>query len=229
MVSSLAVDPKQTIRPPLRSRHALRRPAHKPRVGLRRGGRGGRLPARVTGSRCASSRSMPSTTPSSPRPTDWWSRAATVRSRASPRRPPAPDSASRSSPPAPRTTWRASSRSRSTSEEACELAAKGTRVRRLDVGRMGDRPFLNMASTGLSPAAAEHADGLKEQLGPLAYAVGGARAGLEAEPVRLHGALRRRRDPRRRRLGRCPSPALAHSAAARQSRPSSSTDSSTSS
>jgi len=68
-------------------------------------------------------------------------------------------------------------------EEACELASKGTRTRPLDIGRMGDRPFLNLASCGLPPAAAEHADGLKGALGPLAYAVGGARAGLEAEPV----------------------------------------------
>jgi diacylglycerol kinase (ATP) len=67
--------------------------------------------------------------------------------------------------------------------EACELAATGTRTRPLDIGRIGDRPFLNAASTGLSPAAGEHADGLKDALGPLAYAVGGARAGLGAEPV----------------------------------------------
>jgi len=48
---------------------------------------------------------------------------------------------------------------------------------------MGDRPFLNVASTGLPPAAAEHAHGLKGSLGPLAYAVGAARAGLSADPV----------------------------------------------
>ena len=66
--------------------------------------------------------------------------------------------------------------------EACELAAEGTRTRRLDIGRMGDRPFLNVASIGLPPAAAEHAHGLKETLGPLAYAVGAARAGIEEEP-----------------------------------------------
>jgi diacylglycerol kinase family enzyme len=67
-------------------------------------------------------------------------------------------------------------------EEACRIAAEGTSVRRLDVGRMGDRPFLNVASIGLPPAAAEHADGLKEKLGPLAYAVGAARAGVEEDP-----------------------------------------------
>jgi diacylglycerol kinase family enzyme len=67
--------------------------------------------------------------------------------------------------------------------EACELVAGSARTRRLDVGRMGERPFLNAASTGLSPAAAEHADGMKGTLGPLAYAVGGARAGLQAEAL----------------------------------------------
>jgi len=66
--------------------------------------------------------------------------------------------------------------------EACRIAAEGNRVRRLDVGRMGDRPFLNVASIGLPPAAAEHANGLKEKLGPLAYAVGAARAGVEEDP-----------------------------------------------
>lgn len=67
--------------------------------------------------------------------------------------------------------------------EACELAAEGTRTRHLDVGRMGTRPFLNVASMGLPPAAARHAHGLKGILGPLAYAVGALRAGLKARPV----------------------------------------------
>ncbi len=67
--------------------------------------------------------------------------------------------------------------------EACELAAEGKRTRRLDVGRMGGRPFLNVASLGLPPAAAEHAHGLKRVLGPLAYAVGAVRAGMGAKPV----------------------------------------------
>jgi diacylglycerol kinase family enzyme len=48
---------------------------------------------------------------------------------------------------------------------------------------MNDRPFLNVASLGLSPAAAEHASGLKGALGPLAYTVGALRAGIEAEAV----------------------------------------------
>lgn len=67
--------------------------------------------------------------------------------------------------------------------EACDLVAGGARTRKLDVGRMGDRPFLNVASMGLPPAAARHAHGLKGILGPFAYAVGAVRAGIQADPV----------------------------------------------
>ena len=67
--------------------------------------------------------------------------------------------------------------------EACELAAAGKRTRHLDVGRMDDRPFLNVASMGLPPAAAENAHGLKRILGPFAYAVGAVRAGMRTLPV----------------------------------------------
>lgn len=67
--------------------------------------------------------------------------------------------------------------------EACELAAQGTKTRHLDIGRMDDRPFLNVASMGLPPAAAEHAHGLKRALGPFAYAVGAVRAGMQALPL----------------------------------------------
>ena len=67
--------------------------------------------------------------------------------------------------------------------EACEIAAQGEKTRHLDIGRMDDRPFLNVASMGLPPAAAEHAHGLKRALGPFAYAVGALRAGIQALPV----------------------------------------------
>ena len=65
---------------------------------------------------------------------------------------------------------------------ACRLAGRGDRLRRLDLGRMGDRPFVNVASAGLPPAAAREARGLKGALGALAYPVGALRAGLSAEP-----------------------------------------------
>lgn len=68
-------------------------------------------------------------------------------------------------------------------EEAVRLAATGEHTRRIDIAHMDDRPFLNGASLGLSPVAAEHASGLKAALGPLAYTVGALRAGLEADAV----------------------------------------------
>jgi diacylglycerol kinase family enzyme len=49
---------------------------------------------------------------------------------------------------------------------------------------MQDRPFVNVASTGLSPAAAAKAHGLKRAVGALAYAIGALHAGLTAKPVR---------------------------------------------
>ena len=69
-------------------------------------------------------------------------------------------------------------------EQACELAAGGRRTRTLELARAGDRPFLNVASVGLAPAAAEHADGLKGRIGALAYPAGAVKAGATATPVR---------------------------------------------
>ncbi len=67
--------------------------------------------------------------------------------------------------------------------EACRLAATGERRRRLELGRAGSRPFVNVASIGLSPAAADEAHGLKDRMGALAYPVGAVKAGVTAEPV----------------------------------------------
>ena len=69
-------------------------------------------------------------------------------------------------------------------EEACRLAAIGEERRTLDLAYVSERPFVNVASIGLSPDAAEHADGLKGRLGPLAYPLGALKAGLTAHPVR---------------------------------------------
>lgn len=66
---------------------------------------------------------------------------------------------------------------------ACRLAVHGTRTRSLDLGRMGERPFVNVASVGLPPIAARKARGWKRPLGPLAYALGAVRAGLTAKPI----------------------------------------------
>ena len=68
--------------------------------------------------------------------------------------------------------------------EACRLALEGERTRPIDLGRLGDRPFVNVASAGLAPKAARRAEGLKRALGSLAYLVGALRAGARAHPVR---------------------------------------------
>jgi diacylglycerol kinase (ATP) len=67
--------------------------------------------------------------------------------------------------------------------EACRLAIGGTRTRPIELGWMEERPFVNVASLGLAPAAARRAHGLKRRLGVLSYAVGAVRAGFTARPV----------------------------------------------
>src|SRR5215208_3647071 len=69
--------------------------------------------------------------------------------------------------------------------EAAELAATGTALRRLELGRLADgRPFVNVASAGLASVAARRAAPLKPRLGPIAYAVGALRAAATASPLR---------------------------------------------
>ena len=73
--------------------------------------------------------------------------------------------------------------------EAARLGVEGERRRGVEIGLMsgeeggGRRPFVNAASLGLPPEAAQRAHGLKKLLGPLAYAVGALRAGVSAKPV----------------------------------------------
>ncbi len=69
-------------------------------------------------------------------------------------------------------------------DEALELAATGERVTRLELARIDGRPFVNVASGGLAPVAAEKAQPLKQVLGPFAYAVGAVAAGATADPFR---------------------------------------------
>jgi diacylglycerol kinase family enzyme len=69
-------------------------------------------------------------------------------------------------------------------EEACDLAVAGGRTVPLELARAGSRPFLNVASAGLSPAAAEEATDLKKRLGALAYPAGALKAGATVQPVR---------------------------------------------
>jgi len=67
---------------------------------------------------------------------------------------------------------------------AIALAVQGERTERLELGRLGGRPFVNVVSAGLAPVAARHARTHKRRLGALAYLVGAAQAGLTAQPVR---------------------------------------------
>ena len=69
-------------------------------------------------------------------------------------------------------------------EEACRLAVHGRRTRRLELASMGDRSFVNAASAGLSPLAAQRAAPLKRLLGPGAYPAGAVMAGLTGRPLR---------------------------------------------
>ncbi|WP_205696345.1 diacylglycerol kinase family protein [Conexibacter sp. SYSU D00693] len=67
-------------------------------------------------------------------------------------------------------------------EEAAALAVDADAdVRPYELARMDGRPFLNVASAGLSVVAAREAKPLKPRLGALAYGVGAAKAGV------LHG------------------------------------------
>jgi diacylglycerol kinase (ATP) len=68
-------------------------------------------------------------------------------------------------------------------ERAASLAADGTRTRAVDLARIGDRPFVNVASLGLPPAAADAATELKSTLGALAYTVGALQAASAEDPL----------------------------------------------
>jgi len=70
-------------------------------------------------------------------------------------------------------------------EEACALAATGSELRSMELGRLADgRPFVNVASAGLASAAARRAEPFKSFLGPLAYPVGALRAAMTEQPLR---------------------------------------------
>jgi diacylglycerol kinase (ATP) len=68
--------------------------------------------------------------------------------------------------------------------EACRLAVVGRRTRRLDLARLGDRPFVNAVAAGLSPAATRRAGPLKRPLGPAAYLAGALWSALWQRPLR---------------------------------------------
>jgi diacylglycerol kinase family enzyme len=67
---------------------------------------------------------------------------------------------------------------------AARLAVTATATHALELGRLASgRPFVNVASAGLASVAARAAQPLKHRLGPLAYAVGAARAAAGARPL----------------------------------------------
>jgi diacylglycerol kinase (ATP) len=66
---------------------------------------------------------------------------------------------------------------------ATRLAARGTRLRPLDLAWVGERPFLNAASAGLASLAGEAATGLKRVIGPVAYFAGALWSGLSGRPI----------------------------------------------
>ena len=68
--------------------------------------------------------------------------------------------------------------------EAAELAFEGSLTRAHDLARIGERPFVNVASAGLAPKAAQEAEPLKGTLGSLAYAVGAVKAAATADPLK---------------------------------------------
>jgi len=68
--------------------------------------------------------------------------------------------------------------------EAARLAASGTSLQALELGRLADgRPFVNVASAGLASVAARRAQPLKSRFGPLAYGLGAARAAFAGRPL----------------------------------------------
>lgn len=68
-------------------------------------------------------------------------------------------------------------------EAACALAGTGQETRPIDLAIIDGRPFVNVASMGLAPAATEHAERLKGGLRALAYPVGAALAALRRRPI----------------------------------------------
>jgi len=79
-------------------------------------------------------------------------------------------------------------------EAACALARdERAATAPAELGMAGSRPFVNAAAAGLSVAAARAAAPHKSLLGPLAYAVGAARAAITATPLRCVVACDERR------------------------------------
>lgn len=74
-------------------------------------------------------------------------------------------------------------------EQACMLAATGDDLRDVELGRVGALPFVNVASLGLAPAAADAAVHLKRPLRSLAYPAGALLAMVRSRPLWLRAQV----------------------------------------
>ena len=71
-------------------------------------------------------------------------------------------------------------------EQAAELARSGTVTQPFELGHLSTgRPFVNVASAGLSSVAGRRAQPLKSRFGPLAYGLGAVRAAATGTPLQL--------------------------------------------
>jgi diacylglycerol kinase family enzyme len=70
-------------------------------------------------------------------------------------------------------------------EAACELAARGARTREVDLADLDGTPFVNVASFGVAPKAAEQAQSLKSRLKSLAYPIGGLLGAARTRPISI--------------------------------------------
>ena len=85
--------------------------------------------------------------------------------------------------------------------EAARLAATGSELRPLELGRLADgRPFVNSAAAGLASVAGRRAQPLKSRYGPLAYGIGGRPRGRVGPSAARLCSRGRRRGVRRRRV-----------------------------
>lgn len=66
---------------------------------------------------------------------------------------------------------------------ACVVAGTGQRLRAVDLALVDGMPFVNVASIGIAPDAAEGAKRFKSGLGALAYPIGAAVAAVKTRPV----------------------------------------------
>lgn len=69
-------------------------------------------------------------------------------------------------------------------EAVALAAAPDADLRTAELADADGRPFVNVASAGLSVLAGDHARPLKDRLGALAYAVGAVRAAVSGRPLR---------------------------------------------